>query len=167
MAKRSYRRTRPGKVEIKRLPPVRAYETPMPPTSRRRARNDAFSRLFGYLKGHDLNMTTPVEVAEGESMRFLVGPDAKGRKLPAEGDVRVVELPERTVVSAGHRGGYSRRNVRRCEKAARDWLDTHPDWRAAGPAEVAYWNGPMMPAPLRRMEVHLPVEPNDARVGMF
>lgn len=159
MSKRSYQRTKPGAVEIKQLPPTRGYETQMPRGTRRHARNQAFGRLFAYLKGHDLKMTSPVEVGERSHMRFLIGPDADDRSLEAEGDVRVVDLPPRTVVSAGLRGGYTRRKQRKGERAARAWLDAHPEWRPAGPPEVAYWNGPMVPGPFRRMEVHLPIQP--------
>lgn len=146
------------------MPPLRAYETPMPDEGRA-GRGEAFGRLFGFLKENRLKMTTPVEVEQGRAMRFFVPRRRKGDRFEPARDVRVVDLPGRTVVSAGLRGGYGPRSTARGVRAAERYLAAHPEWRATGPPETAYWNGPMVPPPLRRFEVHVPVAPADAPSG--
>lgn len=154
-----YDRTPPGVVEVKELPARVAYETSRDDGTFFDERRSLFRPLFGYLKRHDLRMTVPVEAAvEPATMRFLVEPGAEVRgPLKDEGDIRVRHEPVARVVSAGVRGGYTRGRFDEGRRRIEAWFAAHPDAEPAGPAEIAYWDGPMRLPFLRRAEVHVPL----------
>lgn len=152
-----YEPTWPGELEVKRLPALDAYEA----ASQRdffAARNPLFARDFAFLRANGLSMTTPVEAdVHPGAMRFFVPPGARP-DTPVEG-VRLVAVPERTVVAIGLRGNYSRAAFEEGAARLREWLAQNPEWRAEGEPYAVYWDAPMKPWFLKRSEVHLPVSP--------
>jgi len=157
----AYDPTPVGEIEVKLLPERLAFSATEPAGDADDARNHLFRMNYQFLKTNQLAMTTPVERTMTEpTMRFYVPRDATDKALVPTPGVKVEPLHPRTVVSVGMRGGYSERRFRHGEHRLHAWLTAHPEWRATGEAYGAYWNGPMMPAPLRRMEVHIPVEPS-------
>lgn len=156
---RAYEPTPVGEIEVKQLPEGLTFSAREPLRDADEARGDLFRRNYRFLKANDLAMTTPVERTMTEpTMRFYVPRESADEALVPTPGVEVSPLHARTVISVGMRGGYSQRRFRQGERRLRAWLAAHPAWRASGEAYGAYWNGPMIPAPLRRMEVHLPVE---------
>lgn len=157
MSEEAYPRTPVGEFELKSIPPGLACET--------RAARDAFdergemfSRNFRFLKENHIEMTTPVEMGvERRAMRFFVPRDAKAEALREVEGVELRRLEERLVASLGVRGGYSRARFETAEERLRAWIASRRDLEPLGPAEVAYWHGPMVPPFLRRFEVHVPV----------
>ena len=123
-----------------------------------RGNNGLFRPLFRYISQNDIAMTTPVEaeMMPGK-MYFYIGGDAAERELSSNEEVEVLELPERLVASIGARGGYSESNFNEAREALEAWLAEHPTHKADGAARGIFWNGPYVPAFLKRFEVHIPV----------
>ena len=118
-----------------------------------------FRPLFNYIQENDIAMTTPVEAQiQPGVMYFYIGADAAKRPLSKTETIDVVEMPARTVLSVGIRGGYSSENFAASEALLRKWLAEQADYRATGPARAIYWNGPFTLGLLKRSEVHLTIE---------
>lgn len=151
----AYSRTDVGEIDVKQLPERVAMQAEGEGSD---GRNGLFRSNFRFLKANELAMTTPVETdVKTARMRFYVPQEDEDKQFSEVPGVRVVRMPARTVVSVGMRGSYQERRFARGERALRAWLDDHPEWREAGEAYGVYWNGPMVPGPFRRMEVHIPV----------
>lgn len=152
-----YAPTPTNDIEVKRLPASEAYEARTAEDFFER-RNDLFRRDFAFLRANELSMTVPVEaeIAPG-SMRFFV-PEGDTPHVPVEG-VEVRELPERTVVSVGLRGRYTRTRYEVGVTRIAAWLREHPAWRRVGEPYAVYWDGPGRPWFLKRSEVHQRIEP--------
>lgn len=157
MSEAAYPRTPVGEIEVKRLPPHTAYEA----SGRADAfaeRSELFSRNFAFLKRNHIAMTVPVEMdVERPAMRFYVPRSEEDAALERVPGVEVRRMDDRLVVSVGMRGGYSPERFDEGRSRAFAWMRVHPELEPTGPAEVAYWNGPMVPPFLRRFEVHVPV----------
>jgi len=156
-----YARTPVGTVEIKRIPAATALETrglrPYAEIS-----GESFRTLFRYIQANNVKMTVPVEAEmDPGAMRFLAGTNDAARGLAADGKVVVAPRPERTVVSAGLRGRYTRARFDEGFDRLRQWLASHPEWVPAGEPYAVYWNSPFVLPFLRHSEVHLPVAPTD------
>ena len=157
----AFPKTPVGEIEVKTLPASKLIAC--------RGQGDYFERsdslfrpLFRYIQENDIAMTTPVEAEIIPSvMYFYIGADAAKRPLAKTDTVEVVELPTRTVLSLGIRGGYSSENFAKGEALLRAWLAVEEGYRPMGPARAIYWNGPFTPRPLKRSEIHLPIERSD------
>jgi len=78
-------------------------------------------------------MTVPVEGHEDPAgMRFYVG-GADRAKARDEAEVKVIELPDRTVASHGALGSYNRKNFHAALSRLNDWLKEHPEYDANSP----------------------------------
>jgi hypothetical protein len=129
--------------------------------------NEAFRRLAGFIFGRNssgvkMKMTVPVThepLADGgHRYRFVMERAYTEDSLPAPVDeaVAVVRLPAGSYAALPYRGGRDERRFRRAEAKLRDALACDaiaPD----GPAMSAVYDGPYVPAPLRRNEVLIPV----------
>jgi effector-binding domain-containing protein len=153
-----YPRTASGTIEIKKIPESRIMVTEADGSYFDQS-SRLFGRLFGYIKGHNIPMTAPVEgsIDEDAKMTFYVGPQVGDEGLVDEEEVRVLRLPERTVVSLGARGSYKEKNVRQHLRKLEEWLAGQSRYEAAGPAYSVFWNPPFIPWFLRHFEVHIPV----------
>jgi len=123
-----------------------------------RANNGLFGRLFRYLSGHDIAMTTPVEARiEPAAMYFWVAPAEQAKARGDKDGVRVITRPAQTVASLGARGGYSRENFNATRERLLAWIETQSDLKAIGPAYAVFWHGPFVPWFAKRYEVHVPI----------
>lgn len=117
-----------------------------------------FRPLFNYISANDIKMTVPVEAEiDGPSMYFWVGPSERSKARNSDGQVTVIQMPERQVASHGARGAYSQNNFIAARTELHAWLARRPDLEATGPAYAVYWNGPFTPWFLKHFEVHVPV----------
>ena len=154
---RLYEPTPVGQVEVKDLPARRALSSRAEGTYFQRD-NRLFMNLFDYIKENDIAMTVPVEAEiDNAEMRFFVGDGHPEAALQSQGAVTVGELPARQVVSLGVRGAYTEEAFTRARQRLQRWLAQRPQWRAIAPPYAVYWNGPYVPSPLRRSEVHIPI----------
>ena len=92
-----------------------------------------FNPLFNHIKDNNISMTSPVvmelsQQAPGrtESMAFVYGDPTIGKPGPAEGKVRIEDVPPLVVISIAQRGGYSASNFRKGEETLRNWLAERP-----------------------------------------
>ena len=118
-----------------------------------------FGNLFNYIRDNEISMTVPVEGDLSRAqMRFYVGQDV-ARSLESTDSVRVVEVPERTVVSLGAKGSYNEDNIKQVREKLETWLATQSEWVADGSPYAVFWNGPMTLWLFKHYEVHIPVKP--------
>lgn len=164
-AEAMYPKTGSGEVELKELPARLALTVPGRGEMRADG-NGHFMKLFRYIKDNDIPMTTPVETGGDRKMSFFVSDTISSAGLKSTGQVQVVEMPPRTVVSAGLRGSYSRENLEEGLARARAWLDKRSDWKADGEPYAAFWSAPMVPGFLKRSEIHIPVAPTKEMQAM-
>jgi DNA gyrase inhibitor GyrI len=152
-----FEKTPVDNFEIKTLPSVRVLETRKSGSYFDHS-GDLFKRLFSYIREHDIDMTTPVQAEfEPSAMRFFLGSDDADRELSAAKEVRVRELPARTVASYGERGGYSQENVMEARVRLEDWLSRQAGYERSGEAYGVFWSAPFVPWFLKRFEIHIPV----------
>lgn len=128
---------------------------------------ELFRPLFRYIRRKDISMTTPVESHPGDTsaMYFWIGADGQPKaetdlppaETPIPEGVVVLKRPEQLVASHGGRGGYSREHFDEARLAVLGWVAARPDLQVIGEAYGVYWNSPLMPAFLKRYEVHVPV----------
>ncbi len=155
-APEAWQPTPPGVVEVKVVPAVRLMESRAGGTYFA-SEGSVFRPLFRYLQTHELSMTSPVEVdVQRNAMRFVVDP-RDTRPLEDWGGVEVDSRPGRTVLSVGMTGAYSEARYLDGVQRLQGWLRDNPEWMATGEPIAVYWNGPYVPGPLKRSEVHLPV----------
>ena len=153
----AFPRTAVDTVEIKTIPAARLLAS-QSDKSYFEADNGLFRPLFRYIQANDIAMTTPVEAAiEPGIMYFYVGSDYADLELKETDEVTIIELPERTVLSLGVRGGYSAKNFNKAQTTLLAHLSWQHEWIAAGPARAIYWNSPFMPGIFKRSEIHIPV----------
>jgi hypothetical protein len=129
--------------------------------------NEAFRRLAGFIFGRNsqgtkMKMTVPVTHEPldggGHRYRFVMERAHTEDSLPSPADaaVSVVRIPEGSYGVLPYRGGRDERRFRRAEaklvaKLADDGIAPE------GAAMSAVYDGPYVPAPLRRNEVLIPV----------
>ena len=122
-------------------------------------RNYLFRRLFNYISENNVAMTAPVEARiENAQMKFYVGTKDKLKELKDRGSVKVITIPQRTVVSIGIRGTYTESNFEKAKTQLEQWLRDNTGYQQAGAAYAVYWDGPFMPWFLKQSEVQIPVE---------
>jgi len=160
-----YPRTPSGVIEIKMIPESRILVTEADGSYFDQS-NQLFGRLFDYIKVHSIPMTAPVEGSLDDQARmiFYLGPDVEDEGLTDEGQVRIVRLPERLVLSIGGRGSYREKNVRKYLDKLEAHLVGQSDYEAIGPAYTVFWNPPFIPWFLRHLEVHIPVRSPDSEL---
>ena len=149
---------------------------------RRRALTAGFRRLAAYIFAEDrpgdkiamtspvmqdlpekIAMTSPVTVGEGGETgswrtRFVMPSQYTLDTLPeAPEDITLTQVPARRMASVRFNGNGSGEDLADMEGFLRRWMDEN-DLVAAGPAEFAFYDAPMVPPPLRRNEVLIPVE---------
>lgn len=157
-AEEIFNRTPEGEIQVRTLPAARWITTETDGSYFDNSGN-LFGRLFNFIRMNNISMTVPVEGDLSRAqMRFYISKEVD--KVYADTDnVRVVDVPERTVVSLSARGSYSENNVIAARKKLEDWLRQQTDWQADGPAYVVFWNGPMTLWFLKHFEIHIPLQP--------
>jgi DNA gyrase inhibitor GyrI len=136
--------------------------------NRERASGASFRRLAAYIFAQDrpaggekIAMTAPVlqdETAPGEwRMRFVMPSRYTLETLPpAPADITLTETPARRMAAVRFSGNGSARDLALMEARLRDWMRGE-GLMPAGEAEYAFYDAPMVPGPLRRNEVLIPV----------
>ena len=92
------------------------------------------------------------------NMIFHVGPKDAQKGLTDQGEVKVVETPERVVASVGARGSYTEKNFQAAAARLEDWLENQARYKKKAEPYAVFWNGPYVPGFLKRFEVHIPLE---------
>lgn len=153
--------------ELRDYPPLVVAEVSSS-GSRERASGASFRRLAAYIFAQDrpaggerIAMTAPVlqdETRPGEwRMRFVMPSQYTLATLPpAPADIALTEMPARRMAAVRFSGNGSARDLALMEARLRDWMRTE-GLMPAGEAEYAFYNAPMVPGPLRRNEVLIPV----------
>lgn len=129
--------------------------------------NAAFGRLAGFIFGRNsanekMNMTVPVThlpMPDGEHRyRFVMerAYDEESLPRPVDAEITVVRVPGGHFAAARYRGG---RGEARFQRAAANLLSAlaRDGVEVKGEPEVAVYDGPFVPAPIRRNEVLVPV----------
>ena len=136
--------------------------------NRERASGASFRRLAAYIFAQDrpaggekIAMTAPVlqdETAPGEwRMRFVMPSQYSLETLPpAPADITLTETPARRMAAVRFSGNGSARDLALMEARLRDWMRGE-GLMPAGEAEYAFYDAPVVPGPLRRNEVLIPV----------
>ena len=120
--------------------------------------NGLFRKLFRYINQNDISMTTPVEAdINPGKMRFFVGSKDLPKDFQDSEEVTVVKLKKQKVVSIGIRGGYSEKRYQENLLKLNQWLDKNTDYESSGEPYGVYWNGPFVPGPFKRSEIHIPI----------
>jgi DNA gyrase inhibitor GyrI len=153
--------------EIRDYPPLVVAEVSHA-GSRERASGQSFRRLAAYIFAQDrpeggekIAMTAPVlqdETNPGEwRMRFVMPSKYTLDTLPpAPADIALTQTPARRMAAVRFSGNGDARDLALMEARLRDWIATQ-GLMPAGEAEFAFYDAPMIPGPLRRNEVLIPV----------
>lgn len=163
-----------GDLQIRSYPAMTIAET-IVAGPRKEALSEGFRILADYIfarsrPGEKLPMTVPVmqdggnpmgsdppmfddEVEGGWRVRFVM-PDGADLPEPPEG-IALVELPARRVGAATFHGTAHDERLEAAEDRLRGWLARHGEQCLRTEPEFAFYNSPMVPAPLRRNEVLL------------
>jgi len=161
-----------GDLEIRSYPPMRVAET-IVSGPRKEALNNGYRALAAYVLGEDLPMTVPVlqdagnpmasdpplfddEVEGGWRVRFILPDDAGDLDPPPEG-IKLIEVPARRMGAATFHGTAHDERLAAAEDRLRGWLARHGEEVVKSDPEFAFFNSPMIPPPLRRNEVLLPL----------
>ena len=98
-------------------------------------------------------------------MRFFVGIKDLPKDFQDSEEVTVVKLKKQKVVSIGIRGGYSEKRYQENLVKLNQWLDQNSTYVKNGSPYGVYWNGPFVPGPLKRSEIHIPVRIADKKTN--
>ena len=90
-------------------------------------------------------------------MVFWVSRDQIDKADTGTDEVEVIDVEERVVASIGGRGGYSQANFEQAKQKLNDWIRKRGDLDTIGEPYAVYWNGPFVPGPFKRYEVHVEV----------
>lgn len=159
-----------GEVQVKTYPLARAAivrDVDLPKDGSRGGQGAMFGELFGHIKDRGIAMTAPVEMGYRETEGGELEMDEMGfyyRTLdmgPAgtDGSVRVVDQAEQTYATVGTRGSYSARRYADGLALIEAFLQSSPEWQAAGEPRFLGYNGPFTLWFWRYGEVQMPVEP--------
>lgn len=156
---KAFEATPPGEVEIKKIP-KRTLIVAQREESYFEESNALFGLLFRYIQDNGVSMTVPVkaDINPGR-MYFYIGKDDLKKNLKNSGEVEVIAEPEVRVISLGVRGGYSEKNFEAARKELLTQLSVNNGWEKSGDAYAVFWNGPIVPAFMKKFEVHIPVVP--------
>jgi len=153
----AYPKTPNGAIDIKTIPAAKLMVAEAP-GEYFDGNNDMFRVLFRYISANEVSMTVPVEAQiEKAQMKFYVGSSDIEKELADQGDVKVVNVPERTVASIGIRGSYSKKNFAKNREKLVAWLAENTRYQAAGEPYAVYWDAPFVPWFMKHSEVHIPV----------
>lgn len=137
---------------------------------RQRASGQSFRRLAAYIfaqdrpaGGESIAMTAPViqqETGAGRwQMRFVMPSQYTLDTLPpAPADITLTQVPARRMAAVRFSGNGGAADLAAREAQLRRWL-AGQGIAPAGEAEFAFYDAPMVPGPLRRNEVLIPVSP--------
>ena len=153
----AYKMTDADNIEVKNIPESTVLQTSEKGEYYDKA-NNLFIKLFNYIRDNKIPMTIPVEsgIRDAE-MRFYVTATKKNEPFKDTDSVKVVKIPERTVVASGGRGSYSEGNIEDARKKLVIWLKDHPEYAPTGEPYAVYWNSPFRLWFLKHYEVHIPV----------
>mgnify|MGYP001162536611 FL=1 len=152
-----HEKTPVGKIMVVNLPERLALEASSD-ESYFSENNGLFRKLFRYINKNDISMTTPVEAdIKPGKMRFFVGPDDQIKSYKSSTDVIVRTISPSKVVAIGIRGGYTEQRFQENRIKLLQWVKNNPKYESSGEAYGVYWNGPFVPGPFKRSEVHLPI----------
>lgn len=167
-----------GAFQIREYPGITVAET-IVEGPRKTALNEGFRRLAAYIfaksrDGDPIAMTAPVIQDGGDPMasdpplfddklegawrtRFVM-PDGRTRAdlPPPPPEVELIDLPARKVAVVSFAGWADDQMLAEQEDRLRGWLARRGEASEAEP-EYAFYNSPMIPGPLRRNEVWLPL----------
>jgi hypothetical protein len=168
-------------TEVRRYPPQLVAETSVTAPDESSARNKAFRVLFDYISGANraqkkVAMTAPVETAAPETiamtapvettaqagvpyaMRFFLPAEYTVETVPepTNPEVRIVEVPERTLAVLRFSGSRGADNVAR-HASELDRVIAGSSWRAVGEPTTLFYDPPWTIPFLRRNEVAVPV----------
>ena len=167
-----------GDIELRAYPDIIVAET-MVEGPRKEALNQGFRALAGYIfaksrGGEELPMTVPVLQDSGQSsaaegmmfddtaeghwrVRFVMPEGREASDLPEPpAGIELVEVPARRVAAIRFSGVADDDRLIEQEDLLRGWLQRRGD-DVVGEPEYAFYNSPMIPPPLRRSEVLLPL----------
>jgi effector-binding domain-containing protein len=157
-AESAYARTQPDVIEVKTLPAGRLIEHTATTGTYFDSSNNLFRPLFRYIQKHQISMTTPVEARiDPGKMRFWISREQEAKADADDGNVRVIDIPERTVAAIGGKGGYSKDNFDQARDRLIAWLAERDDLEPVGEPFAAYWNGPFTPWFMKKFEVMVEV----------
>ncbi len=160
-SEQAFEPTKPGIIEIKELPAGRLLET-KGNGSYFDSSNNLFRPLFQYIQKNDIAMTTPVEArVDPGAMYFWVSSAQEEKASSDTANVRVIDVPKRTVVAHGARGSYNSDNFEKTRIALLNWIDKQTNVEAVGEPFAVYWDGPFKPWFLKTFEVQVEIEPKD------
>lgn len=166
-----------GDLQIRAYPAIKVAETVVN-GPRKEALSNGFRLLAAYIfaenrEGEKIPMTAPVlqdagnpmasdppvfddEVEGGWRVRFILPHDLKNPPAPPEG-ISIVDVPARRVGAATFHGTAHDERLEAAEDRLRGWLERHGEEAVKADPEYAFYNSPMIPPPLRRNEVLLPL----------
>lgn len=169
-----------GDIELREYAPMIVAEVTHT-GDREPALNAGFRRLAAYIfaqdrPGEKIAMTSPVmqdQSAEIAMTAPVIQDGGKGTGtwrtrfvMPAQytletlptppADISLTQVPSRRVAAIRFSGNGSNKDLAEQENALREWL-AERGLTATGPAEFAFYDAPMVPPPLRRNEVMIPV----------
>jgi hypothetical protein len=169
-------------TEVRRYPPQLVAETSVTAPDESSGRNKAFRVIFDYISGANraqkkVAMTAPVETAAAPetiamtapvetkaqaggpyAMRFFLPADytVETAPEPTNPEVRIVEVPERTLAVLRFSGSRGTDNVAR-HASELDRVIAGSSWRAVGEPTTLFYDPPWTISFLRRNEVAVPV----------
>jgi DNA gyrase inhibitor GyrI len=156
-----------GDIELRDYPALVVAEVTSS-GDRQRASGASFRRLAAYIFAQDrpaggeaIAMTSPViqdETAPGQwRMRFVMPSKYTLETLPpAPADITLTQMPARRMAAVRFAGNGGARDLTLMEARLREWM-AGERLSPAGEAEYAFYDAPMVPGPLRRNEVLIPV----------
>lgn len=157
--------------EIREYPQLKLVSTPMNFSSQ--GNDGSFMRLFQYISGGNskqqkVSMTTPVfmdperEDSTGQ-MAFVIPSQVadEGVPEPSNQHVNIREREAGLFAVRRFAGRVSEQSIRDQESRLRQWLSAKGH-DVAGELEVAGYDPPWMPSPLRRNEVLVRIQPQAA-----
>ena len=170
-----------GEFELRQYAPMIVAEVTHT-GERRRALNAGFRRLAAYIfaedrPGEEIAMTSPVMQDQSQEIamtspvlqdgsnetgswrtRFVMPSEYSMESLPTPpSDITLTKVPGRKLAAVRFSGRGSGKDLAEQEKALREWIGQQ-NLEVAGPAEFAFYDAPMVPPPLRRNEVLIPVK---------
>ena len=107
-------------------------------------------------------MTSPVIQDEAQDAgtwrtRFIMPSQYTVESLPeAPQDIAISQVPARHMAAVRFRGYGRDADLFQAEAKLREWIDEQ-ELEPSGPSEFAFYDAPMVPGPLRRNEVMIPI----------
>lgn len=155
-----------GAFELRQYPDLMLASTATNGASQ--GSDGSFTRLFEFITGENersekIAMTTPVFMAEASSSRqatmgFVMPREVtkQGIPKPSADDVDLRQRPGGRFAAVRFSGRLNREQIQRFENQLRAWVREN-DWTVAGGLELAGYDPPWTPGPLRRNELLLRV----------